>query len=72
MQHIVTENELMIGLNIRTRPALIKYLNTKGIQFETTKRGEVWTVPQALNEAVLKRSIESQPEDEWVIDASQT
>ncbi len=66
--NIVTETELMEGLGIKQRPALIRYLAAKGIPFELNPAGKVWTVQRALDEHVIVRQKPQIEDDgEWEI-----
>lgn len=53
--NIVNEQNLMDDLGIKQRQALIRYLAEKGIPFELTPSGKVWTVQRALDEHVIFR-----------------
>lgn len=66
--NIVTEQELMNGLGIKQRSALIRYLAAKGIPFELNPAGKVWTVQRALEEHVIVRQKPHIEDDgEWEI-----
>lgn len=66
--NIVTESELMDGLGIKQHQALIRYLAEKGIPFELTPKGKVWTVQRALDEHVIfRQKPQVQNDDDWEI-----
>lgn len=52
--NIVTEQELMQGLEIRQRCKLIEYLNSRSIPYDVTPKGKIWTVQEALSQTIIR------------------
>lgn len=73
---IITEQVLIESLDIHARSAalkreaLVRYLTLKGIPFETTKTGKIWTVQRALDNAIIKNP-ETDDSETWDFDNGQ-
>lgn len=61
--NIVTEQEMMHSWEIGQRCKLIEFLNARGIPYDVTPKGKIWTVQEAINQTIIKHP--SQTSESW-------